>query len=171
MTDVTKRYCDNCKKVVQLNQNAMCTNCESTVSYLTDIVSEVMSEDSKCYLIFNADKESINKADLNLENGHINKGAEVVQVTKDFFNQLEAVIHDKTPEGGSCGKVLLKNEPELIKNILISLSSHKIKLENDLGKSRNVRRKTKANQTNNDIEGQISLSLDEEFKLYETMWN
>lgn len=166
---VITHYCDSCKQTVQLDDNAMCPNCSTGISYLTDLVAEILSEDSKLYLIYNADRESINKADLNLATGHINKGAEVVQVTKEFFSQLEPVIHDDTPEDSDCGKVLLKNEPKIIQLILMELKHHTSILEKDLGASTN---QTKPNtNSNNQVPGQQKIDFDEEFKLYETMWD
>ncbi len=161
-----KYYCDNCKKDIELDQNAGCAICGN--SYLIDIVANILSEDSKCFLIFNADKESVNKADLSLPNSHINKGAAIVQITREFFNQLEAVVHDETPEGGTCGKVLFKNEPKAIQAILNELAHHAITLEKELGKTNSSSKPKTAN--NKQLKGQIAMAFDEEFSLYENMW-
>ena len=164
---IITHFCDNCKQTVQLDDNAMCPNCSNGISYLADLVAEVLSEDSKLYIIYNADKESVNKADLTLATGHINKGAEVVQVTKEFFSQLEPVIHDETPEDSDCGKVLLKNEPKIIQLILTELKHHTSILEKDLGKPTKQTKRSTSGRSNNQVSGQQKIDFDEEFKLNE----
>lgn len=161
---ITTHFCDSCKQTVQLDDNAMCPNCSDGISYLTDLVAEVLSEDSKLYIIYNADKESINKADLNLATGHINKGAEVVQVTKEFFSQLEPVIHDDTPEDSDCGKVLLKNEPKIIQLILAELRHHTSILEKALGNPTKQTKQNTSGSSNNQVPDKQKIGFDEEFK-------
>lgn len=126
-------YCNECEKTVSLDQNVSCPSCGT--NHLGNIVANVLSNDSKCFLIYDKDKDSIDITDLTLPSSTgINKGAVVVQVTKDFFEMLKPDVHYKTPEDGICGKCILSKMSKTLQTIIQELRSHAIILNHALEK-------------------------------------
>ena len=135
LTELFKYDCGGCGQKVRPDDNAKCPNCED-VSLLDEILNDVLSEDSKYYLVFHKTNNGkyATKIDLNRPSSSINAGACVIQVTKKFFDELVPEVHDKTPENGYCGSVVISKESPLIQLILDVLEGYAEVLDERIGK-------------------------------------
>lgn len=117
--------CNNCGSTVRPDANAMCPKCEE-VSFVNELTDDILAINSNYYLIFtkNTNGEYATKVDLNRPNSTINTGAEVVQVSKEFFDELIPEVHDDTPADGYCGSVIVEKTSKLQQLMLSIAKEH-----------------------------------------------